>query len=90
MDMLKECSMHDKKYIKTLTSTNANLKKEEQYFIYDVNRYYGMVGNLMFLNVGSIINFMQAPNDAHTIVLKRIFRYVKDMTKFGMTHTNIK
>ena len=29
MDMLKECSMHDKKYIKTLTSTNANLKKEE-------------------------------------------------------------
>ncbi len=97
-NLLKKFGMEDAKSVKTPVDTCTKLVKgteDEEKF--DQKMYQSAVGSLMYLSVGTrpdityavnnVAKFSSRPNTQHWIGVKRIMRYLKGTTKFGLLYS---
>ena len=79
--------------ISTLMTTSCKLSKEDKSPSIDSNLYISMVVSLLYLTaskpdimkvVGMVEIFQSSPNESHVMVFKRIFRYLKGTSDFGL------
>jgi hypothetical protein len=57
-----------------------------------------MIGTLLYVTtsipyvmqaVGQVVIFQAAPRETHVLAVKRIFKYLKGTTKFGLWYTKV-
>ena len=81
------------KYMKTPMGTNEKLSKDENGVRFDPTLYRSMIGSLLYLtirrsniafSVGVCARYQANPKESHIGVVKRIIRYVKGTTDYGI------
>ncbi|GJV19975.1 retrovirus-related pol polyprotein from transposon TNT 1-94 [Tanacetum coccineum] len=92
-EMLKKFALKDSKPMKTPTSSDTKLTKDEEYESVDSTKYRGMIGSLLYLttsrpdimfSVCLCARFQEAPKTSHLEAVMRIFRYIKGTTHLGL------
>ena len=90
--MLKKFGMEDCKLVSTPMITGCKLSKDDESKV-DQKLYRSMIGSLLYVTtsrpdvmqaVGLVARFQANPKEAHVFAIKRIFRYLKGTTKFGL------
>ena len=91
--MLKKFGMEDCKPVSTPMITGCKLSKDDESKEVDQKMYRSMIGSLLYV-IASRLDVMQAvrlvawfqanPKEAHVLAIKRIFRYLKGTTEFGL------
>ena len=91
--MLKKFGMEDCKPISTPMITGCKLRKDDESKEVDQKMYRSMIGSLLYVTasrpdvmqvVGLVERFEANTKEAHILEIKRIFRYLKGTTKFGL------
>ena len=91
--MLKKFGMEDCKPISTPMTTGCKLSKDDESKEVDQKLCRSMIGSLLYVTtsrpyvmhvVGLVARFQANPKEAHVLAIKRIFRYLKGTTKFGL------
>ena len=91
--MLKKFGMEDCKEISTPMIDGCKLRKDDESKEIDQKLYRSMICSLLYVMasrpdvmqvVGQVARFQATPKEAHVLVVKRIFRYLKGTTKFGL------
>jgi hypothetical protein len=92
-EMLKKFGMEDCKPVSTPMVTGCKLRKDDESKEADQRLYRSMIGSLLYVTtsrpdvmqaVGQVAIFQAAPKETHVLVVKRIFRYLKGTTEFGL------
>ncbi|GJR22873.1 copia protein [Tanacetum coccineum] len=92
-DILKKFNFIIMKTTSTPIETNKALLKDEEAVDVDVHLYRSMIGSLMYLTasrpgimfvVCACVWFQVTPKVSHLHDVKRIFRYLKGQSKFGL------
>ncbi|GJT79011.1 retrovirus-related pol polyprotein from transposon TNT 1-94 [Tanacetum coccineum] len=92
-EMLKKFGLEESKPMKTPTSSNTKLAKDEECESIDSTKYQGMIGSLLYLTASRpdimfsaylYARFQEAPKTSHLEAVKRIFRYIKSTTHLGL------
>ena len=92
-EMLKKYGMEDCKPISTPMITGCKLSKDDESKEVDQKLYRSMIGNLVYVTtsrpdvmqaVGLVKRFQANPKEAHVLEIKRIFKYLKGTTEFGL------
>ena len=92
-EMLKKFGMEDCKPISTPITTGCKLSKDDESKEVDQKLYRSMIGSLLYVTasildvmqvVGLVARFQANPKETHILAIKRIFRYLKGTTKFGL------
>ena len=92
-EMLSKFQMHDCKPVSTPMVTGCKLSKEEDSPKVDQTLYRSMIGSLLYLTASRpdilqsmclVARYQANPREAHMIVVKRIFRYLKGTVNFGL------
>jgi hypothetical protein len=92
-EMLKKFRMEDCKPVSTPMVTGCKLRKDDESKEADQRLYRSMIGNLLYVTtsrpdvmqvVGQVARFQATPKETHVLVVKRIFRYLKGTTEFGL------
>ena len=92
-EMLKKFGMEDCKTVSTLMITCCKLSKDDESKEVDQKLYRSMIGSLLYVTtsrldvmqaVGLVAMFQENPKEAHVLAIKRIFKYLKGTTKFGL------
>ena len=90
--MLKKFGMEDCKPVSTPILTGCKLRKDDESKV-DQKLYRSMIGSLLYVTtsrpdamqaIGLVARFQANPKEAHVLTIKRIFRYLKGTTKFGL------
>ncbi|KAK4284444.1 hypothetical protein QN277_001276 [Acacia crassicarpa] len=77
----------------TPMSSNASLDADEKGKDFNITRYRGMIGSLLYLtasrpdiqfSVGMCAKFQSAPKESHAEHVKRIFRYLANTKTLGL------
>ncbi|XP_069152725.1 secreted RxLR effector protein 161-like [Solanum lycopersicum] len=85
--------MQDCKPVSTRISTGVKLGKDEDFEKVDDCMYGSLIGSLLYLTasrpdilfvVSFISRFMHSPRDTHLTAAKRVLRYIKGTSKFGI------
>ncbi|GJV92187.1 retrovirus-related pol polyprotein from transposon TNT 1-94 [Tanacetum coccineum] len=93
LEMLKNFGLEDSKPMKTPMSSDTKLTKDKECELVDSTKYRGMIGSLLYLTesrpdimfrVCLCARFQEAPKTSHLEAVKRIFRYIKGTTHFGL------
>ncbi|GJV94650.1 hypothetical protein Tco_1546227 [Tanacetum coccineum] len=93
--MLKKFGLEDSKPIKTPMSSDTKLTQNEEGESVDDTKYRGMIGRLLYLtaswpnimfSVCLCARFQEDPKTSHLESIKRIFRYIKETTHFGLCY----
>ncbi|GKA50624.1 hypothetical protein Tco_0743697 [Tanacetum coccineum] len=91
--MLKKFILEDSKPMKTPMSMETKLTRDEERESVDNTKYRGMIGSLLYLmasrpdikfSVCLCARFQEDPKTSHQEAVKRIFRYIKDITHLGL------
>ncbi|GJZ83214.1 retrovirus-related pol polyprotein from transposon TNT 1-94 [Tanacetum coccineum] len=91
--MLKKFGLEESKPMKTPMSSDTKLTKDEECESVDSTKYRGMIGSLLYLmssrpdimfSVCLCARLQEAPKTSHLEAIKRIFRYIKGTTHFGL------
>ena len=94
-EMLKKFGMEDCRPASTLMITGCKLSKDDESKKVDQRLYRSMIGSLLYViasrpdvmqAVGQVARFQATPKEAHVLEVKRIFRYLKGTTKFGILY----
>nr|GEV23244.1 retrovirus-related Pol polyprotein from transposon TNT 1-94 [Tanacetum cinerariifolium] len=92
-EMFKKFGLEDSKPMKTLMPSDTKLTKDEECESVDSTKYRGMICSLLYLtasrpdimfSVCLCARFQEVPKTSHLEEVKRIFRYIKDTTHFGL------
>ncbi|GJU80972.1 retrovirus-related pol polyprotein from transposon TNT 1-94 [Tanacetum coccineum] len=92
-EMLKKFGLEDSKPIKTPTSSETKLTRDEDGESVNDIKYRGMIGSLLYLMASRpdimfslclYTRFQEVPKTSHLDVIKRIFRYIKGTTHLGL------
>jgi hypothetical protein len=92
-EILKKFGMAESAPVSTPMTTNCKLNKEDESPSVDSTLYRSMVGSLLYLTasrpdimqaVGMVERFQSSPKESHVMVVKRIFRYLKGTSDFGL------
>jgi len=92
-EVLERFNMGQCNSVKNSIVPDFKLTKDEGGVQVDSTLYKQMVGSLMYLTatrpdlmfvVSLISRYMEHPTESHLLAAKRILRYVKGTTKFGM------
>ena len=90
--------MQDCKPVSTPISTGVKLGKDEDSEKVDDCMYKSLIGSLLYLRarrpgilflVSLFSRFMHSPRDTHLTTSKRVLRYIKGNSKFGILFPNI-
>ncbi|XP_014492682.1 uncharacterized protein LOC106755098 [Vigna radiata var. radiata] len=93
LDMLTKFNMLHCNPANTPTEMGVKLEKDLEEEVVDPTKYRRMVGSLRYLcntrpdisySVGLVSRFMQNPRISHLNAIKRILRYLKGTTKYGI------
>jgi len=91
--------MEDSNPVKTPIETGIKLTKEGDGQIVDATYFKQIVGSLRYLTctrpdicylVGLVSRYMESPRQVHLQVVKRIMRYIKGTTAFGLFYSSSK
>jgi hypothetical protein len=91
--MLKKFGMEDCKPVSTPMVIGCKLRKDDESKEEDQRLYRSMIGNLLYVTtsrpdvmqvVGQVAIFQAAPKETHVLAVKRIFKYLKGTTEFGL------
>ena len=92
-EVLKKFKMDDSNPVGTLMECRIKLSKHEEGNKVDPTLYKSLVGSLCYLTctrpdilyaVGVVSRYMENPTRTHLKAAKRILRYLKGITKFGL------
>jgi hypothetical protein len=92
-EMLKKFGMEDCKPVSTPMVTSCKLRKDDESKEADQRLYRSMIGSLLYVTasrpnvmqaVGQVAIFQATPKETHVMAVKRIFRYLKGTTEFGL------
>jgi hypothetical protein len=92
-EVLKKFKMDDANPVGTPMECGSKLSKHENGEIVDPTLYKSLVGSLRYLTstrpdilyaVGVVSRYMEAPTTTHFKAAKRILRYIKGTTNFGL------
>jgi hypothetical protein len=92
-EMLKKFGMEDCKPVSTPMVIGCKLRKDDESKEADQRLYRLMIGILLYVTtsrpnvmqaVGQVAIFQAAPKETHVLAVKRIFRYLKGTTEFGL------
>ena len=93
VEILKKFDMQNCKPISTPLVQNAKLTKNDGAALIDQNKYRSLIGCLLYLSttrpdimfvVSLLSRFMHLPSELHFKVAKRMLRYVKGTTSYGV------
>ncbi|XP_020412069.1 uncharacterized protein LOC109947077 [Prunus persica] len=96
-DLLKKATMVECKPCSTPAKPYQQFLKDEGVSLQDPTPYRSLVGALQYLTftrpdiayaVNSVCQFMTAPTDIHFGAVKRILRYLKGTSHYGITYTS--
>ena len=96
-DVLKRFSMYESNPIKSPIVPGFKINKDADGAVVDDTYYKQMVGSLMYLtatrpdimfSVSLISIYMSRPTELHLQVAKRILRYLKGTTSYGIFYKN--
>ena len=91
--MLKKFGMEDCKPISTLMITGCKLSKDDESKEVDQKLYRSIIGSLLYViasrpyvmqAIGLVTRFQANPKEARVLSIKRIFKYLKGTTEFGL------
>ena len=91
--MLNKFGMEDSKPVSTPMTTWCKLSKDDESKEVDQKLYRSMIGSLLYVTtsrldvmhaVGLVARFQTNPKETHVLAIKRIFRYLKGTTEFGL------
>jgi hypothetical protein len=92
-EMLKRFQMEDSKLVGTPMVTGCKLSKDDDSPDVDQSSYRSMIGNLMYITtsrpdimhaIGMVGRYQSAPKQSHLLVVKRIFKYLKETMNYGL------
>ena len=92
-EMLKKFGMEDCKPVSTPMTIGCNLSKDDESKEVDQKLYRSMIGSLLYVTasrpefmhaVGLVSRFQANPKETHVLAIKRIFKYLKGTTEFGL------
>ena len=92
-EMLKRFQMKDSKLVSTPMVTGCKLSIDDLSKDADQRMYRSMIGSLLYVTasrpnvmhaVGQVAQFQATPKASHIVAVKRIFRYLKEIAKFGL------
>jgi hypothetical protein len=92
-EMLKKFQMHDRKPLGTHMVTGCKLSKFDDFEEVEKTMYISMIGSLLYATatrpntmhaVCQVGRFQASPKASHLLAVKRIFRYLKGTTDFGL------
>ena len=92
-EMLKKFGMEDYKPVRMPMITSCKLSKDDDSKEVDQKLYRSMIGSLLYVTtsrpdfmqaVGLVARFQANPKEAHVLAIKRISRYLKGTTEFGL------
>jgi len=98
-EFLKKFKMEDSNSVKTLIETRIKLTKKGDGRTVDATYFKQIVGSLRYLTctrpdicyvVGLVSRYMESPQQVHLQVVKRITRYIKGTTTFGLFYSSSK
>ena len=98
-EFLKKFKMEDSNSVKTPIETGIKLTKEGDGRTVDATYFKQIVGSLRYLTctrpdicyvVGLVSRYMESPRQVHLQVVKRIMRYIKGTTTFGLFYSSSK
>jgi len=98
-EFLKKFKMEDSNSVKTSIETRIKLTKEGDGRIIDATYFKQIVRSLRYLtctrsdicyDVGLVRRYMESPRQVHLQVVKRIMRYIKGTTTFGLFYSSSK
>jgi hypothetical protein len=94
--VLKKFSMENCKSIDNPSATSIKLTKSPEKETFDTDLYRSAVGSLLYLStktrpdityaVSNVAKFCDAPNVQHWNAVKRIFRYLRGTTQYGLLY----
>ena len=91
--MLKNFQMQDSKPVGTPMVTGCKLSQTDDSKDVEQKMYRSMIGSLLYVTatrpdvmhvVCQVARFQASPKDSHLLVVKRIFRYLKGTTEYGL------
>ena len=91
--MLKKFGMEDCKLVSTPMTTGCKLSKDDESKEVDQKPYRSLIGSLLYVTASRpdvmpaarlVARFQANPKEAHVLAIKRIFRYLKGTTEFGL------
>ena len=94
-EMLKRFQMEDSKPVGTPMVTGCKLSKDDDSPDVDQSSYRSMIGSLLYITasrpyimhvVGMVGRYQAAPKQSHLQDVKRIFKYIKETTNYGLWH----
>ena len=96
--ILQKYGMSEAKPAKTPVSVNSKLlKASEESELVNQNLYQSAVGSLLYLStksrpdlafaVGNVARYCSKPTKLHWMAVKRIFRYLRGTTQFGLLYS---
>ncbi len=92
-EMLKKFKMEDCKLVGTPMVTGCKLSKDDKIEDVDQTMYRSMIGSLLYATrtrpnimhaVCQVGRFQASPKNTHLLAVKRIFRYLKGTTYYGL------
>jgi len=92
-EMLKKFKMEDCKHILTSMVTGCKLSIDNASKDVDQRLYRYKIGSILYVTasrldvmqvVGQVARFQAAPKESHIISIKRILRYLKGTTEYGL------
>lgn len=92
-ELLKKFGMDDSKLVSTPMVTRCKLSKDDESAKTDRSKYKYTIGGLLYLTttrlnsmhvVCLVARFQADPKEAHVIVVKRIFRYLKGTPNYSL------
>ena len=94
-EMLNFFGMEDCKPVITPMITSCKLSKDNESKEVDQRLYRSVIGILLYVTtsrlnvmqvVGQVARFQATPKETHVLAVKRIFRYLKGTTDFGLSY----
>jgi hypothetical protein len=91
--MLNNFGMVDCKPVSTPMQTSCKFRKDDKSKDVDQRLYILMIGSLIYVkesrldvmkSVGKVAIFQETPKESHVMVVKRIFRYLKETKDYGL------
>ena len=96
-NLVKKFGLESASFVRTLISPNVKITVDLLGKSVDSSLYRSMIGSLLYLttsrpnisySVGVCVRYQANPKESHMITLKRIIKYVKTITNFGVWYNN--
>jgi hypothetical protein len=93
LELLKKFGMTDSKIMETPMASTCALSKDEEGKDVEITKYRGIIGSLLYLtasrsdimfSVCMCARYQPCPKESHLKAVKRILKYLKGTSNFGL------